>query len=202
MKRKESMFFRALGEIPESYIDELTQWQKEHDSDVPSGHTKPTLRTDELPDQKEEMIMKQTAAYSADKNKEAGISVRKLRPVTIGIFASLAACAVIAVGFGSRFIGLNSPDSKPAVSLEEESETEPLKSEDEGAPQTEVVDENPSSAEETTFTESVSEEDRILELYSCYGDDSETSGIPEIPKNSVMQPARRWRRLEKTSSMG
>ena len=30
MKRREAAFFRALGDIPESYIDELTQFQAEH----------------------------------------------------------------------------------------------------------------------------------------------------------------------------
>ncbi len=180
MKRKETMFFKALGEIPESYIDELTQWQLE------SEHNKPARRSVELPDPKEETIMKQNAQFSTDKNKEAGISVKKLRPITIGIFASLAACGVIAAGLGSKLFGQRTPDVQPAVSVTEDSETESVVSEEEGVPATEFVDDGTTPDDSTTNTETVSEEDRVWDEFSCYGDDSETGGIPEIPADSAM----------------
>ena len=63
--------------------------------------------------------MKHTVTDTADKNREAGISVRKLRPVTAGIFASLAACAVIGIGFGTGFFGKEGIGRTPADAPEQ-----------------------------------------------------------------------------------
>ena len=96
MKRRETVFLKALGDIPQPYIDELTRFQQEQ---APASAAKPEAAAGDHAEplnQKERFGMKHTVQQSADKNREAGINVRKLRPVTIGILASLTACAVIA----------------------------------------------------------------------------------------------------------
>ena len=101
MKQKETEFLKALGGIPQSYIDELTAWQQEHapasDTDAADSRRKP-----DAPVQRAEKIT-MNRARTAEINPAAGIPVRRLRPITAGIFAALAACAVVAVGFGTGF---------------------------------------------------------------------------------------------------
>ena len=188
MKRKETVFFKALGGIPQSYIDELTQWQAAHTPADRTDHNTPEQRLDELQHQKECITMKHTEQQPAVKNKEAGISVRKLTPVTVGIFASLAACAVVAVGFGTGFFKKNGINT-PAASMEQ-SDTDTPESVEES-----LVDEESESVqpEESVTEEQVtdeeatrSEKDRIYEVYSCYGDNTETGGLPDVPENGAM----------------
>ncbi len=98
-KNRETVFMKALGGIPQSYIDELTAWQQEH---TPASETDAaeSLRIPDEPLRREEKItMKQTVP--AEINPAAGIPVRRLKPITAGIFAALAACAVVAAGFGT-----------------------------------------------------------------------------------------------------
>lgn len=100
-QNRETVFIKALGGIPQSYIDELTAWQQEHapasDTDAADSRRKP-----DAPVQRAEKIT-MNRARTAEINPAAGISVRRLRPITAGIFAALAACAVVAVGFGTGF---------------------------------------------------------------------------------------------------
>ncbi len=94
MKPKQKAdFLRALDSAAKDYLDDLHQWQQEK---TPLRLDKTGEVFDEPHPEKEETIMKQY------KNKETEFSVRKLRPVTAGIFASLAACGVLAVGLGMR----------------------------------------------------------------------------------------------------
>lgn len=100
-QNRETVFIKALGGIPQSYIDELTAWQQEH---APASDTDAaeSLRIPDEPLRREEKItMKQTVP--AEINPAAGIPVRRLKPITAGIFAALAACAVVAAGFGTGF---------------------------------------------------------------------------------------------------
>ncbi|MBP0966770.1 MAG: hypothetical protein J5722_03970, partial [Oscillospiraceae bacterium] len=145
MKRRETAFFRALGEIPESYINELTQFQAEHVQTSGTNRGRSGMMQDERRNHKERLNMKHTVSDTADKNREAGISVKKLRPVTAAIFASLAACAVIGIGFGTGFISKDGIGRKPADSPEPclVSDGEEQLSEDETAYiSTELTDEN------------------------------------------------------------
>ena len=184
MKRRETVFLKALGDIPQPYIDELTRFQQEH---APASAAKPAETGKEFAEpqrQKERFIMKHTEQQSADKNREAGINVRKLRPVTIGILASLTACAVIAAGFGTGLFG-NAPDRLPGFSPEQ-SGAEVLPEEDENAqtdvtevPEPDEADVDPEGSEVTV------EEELFFPAFSCYGDNTETGGIPEIPENGA-----------------
>ena len=100
-KNRETVFMKALGGIPQSYIDELTAWQQEH-TPVSETDAAESLRIPDDPLRREEKItMKQTVP--AEINPAAGIPVRRLKPITAGIFAALAACAVVAAGFGTGF---------------------------------------------------------------------------------------------------
>lgn len=192
MKRKETVFLKALGDIPQTYIDELTQFQQSHAPAGGSGNRKNPRRFAEPQRQEDDFVMKHTAQQSADKNREAGINVRKLRPVTVGILASLTACAVIAAGFGTGLLGKGGISTQPGFSPEQ-SGAEVLTEEDENAlPETDVIevtesDENGTEAEpdvtDADGTEIAAEEEMIIPAFSCYGDNTETGGIPEIPEN-------------------
>lgn len=185
MKRRETVFLKALGDIPQPYIDELTRFQQEH---APASAAKPAENRKDYAEplnQKERFGMKHTVQQSADKNREAGINVRKLRPVTIGILASLTACAVIAAGFGTGLFG-KAPDRMPGFSPEQSGAE--VMTEEEETLQTDVI-EVPETDE--TVTDPAGEEITIQEgeliypAFSCYGDNTETGGIPEIPENGA-----------------
>ena len=195
MKRRETAFFRALGEIPESYIDELTQFQADHAKTSGTDRSGTGGVPDPRSTQKERLHMKHTVTDTADKNREAGISVKKLRPVTAAIFASLAACAVIGIGFGTGFISKDGIGRKPADSPEPclASEGEEQNSEaDPAYISTELTDENGSETHtdyvETELGEEqlFDDENRVYNIYSCFGDNTETGGIPEIPENGAL----------------
>ena len=195
MKRRETAFFRALGEIPESYIDELTQFQAEHAQTSGTNRGRSGMMQDERRNHKERLNMKHTVSDTADKNREAGISVRKLRPVTAAIFASLAACAVIGIGIGTGFISKDGIGRKPAVSPEPclvSDGEEQLSEGEEASISTELTDENGSETH-TDYVESelgeeqlFDDENRVFTLYSCFGENTETGGIPEIPENGAL----------------
>ena len=182
MKQKETEFLKALGGIPQSYIDELTQFQAEHAQTSGKVRRKPKQRSDEQ--RKENPIMMHTTQRSADKNKETGISVRKLRPVTIGILASLTACAVIAAGFGISHFRNDDLEMKPGTAPEQ---SEISEEEEISMPETEVVPEE-SIPEEIPGTEdpAASVIGAVSTVFDCFGDNSETGGIPEIPENGAM----------------
>lgn len=186
MKRKETVFLKVLGDIPQSYIDELTRFQQEH---APASAAKPAETGKEFAEpqrQKERFNMKHTEQQSADINREAGINVRKLRPVTIGILASLTACAVIAAGFGTGLLGKN-PDRTPGFSPEQ-SGAEVQAEEDKNAHTdvTEVPETDEADSDQAGKEVAVQEEETIIPVFSCYGDNTETGGIPEIPENGGM----------------
>ena len=188
MKRRETVFLKALGDIPQPYIDELTRFQQEQ---APASAAKPEAAAGDHAEplnQKERFGMKYTVQQSADKNREAGINVRKLRPVTIGILASLTACAVIAAGFGTGLFG-NAPDRLPGFSPEQ-SGAEVQAEEDETAhtdvtevPETDEAYGDPEGDPEGG--EVNVQEELFFPAFSCYGDNTETGGIPEIPENGA-----------------
>ena len=189
MKRKETVFLKALGDIPQSYIDELTQFQQSRTPAAGPESRKSLQRFAEPQRQEDDFVMKHTAQQSADKNREAGINVRKLRPVTIGILASLTACAVIAAGFGTGLLGKGGIGTTPAYSPEQSGEEEIIMEEDSTDPETEIEipqEEADPAGEEVPAEIEITAEEQIIPAFSCYGDNTETGGIPEIPENGAM----------------
>lgn len=118
MSRKEQDFLRALGDIPQEYIDELTAWQQSHQPLSGPVPKRSGGILHEAHSGKEQIRMNQSEkTVSQHKNRETALSVQRIRPLTVGIFASLAACAVIAVGIGASLAG-KPETSQPAFSPE------------------------------------------------------------------------------------
>ncbi len=118
MSRTEQDFLRALGDIPQEYIDELTAWQQSHQPLSGSVPKRSGGSLHEVQSGKEQIRMtKSEKTVSQHKNRETAFSVQRIKPLTVGIFASLAACAVIAVGIGASLAG-KPETSQPAFSPE------------------------------------------------------------------------------------
>ncbi|MBR6717160.1 MAG: hypothetical protein IKI77_02315 [Oscillospiraceae bacterium] len=118
MSRTEQDFLRALGDIPQEYIDELTAWQQSHQPLSGSVPKRSGGILHEVQSGKEQIRMtKSEKTVSQHKNRETAFSVQRIKPLTVGIFASLAACAVIAVGIGASLAG-KPETSQPAFTPE------------------------------------------------------------------------------------
>ena len=186
MKQKETEFLKALGGIPQSYIDELTQFQAEHAQSHVTARRKPMQRSDEQ--RKENSIMVHSTQQTIDKHEKADISVQKLRPVTIGILTALTACVVVAAGFCMSHFKKDPLDVMPAASPKQSEttvsgETEPIPAES-SFTETEIVSEVPEDTPAVDADDSTVGE--AFTVFSFYGDNSETGGIPEIPENGAM----------------
>ena len=109
---KQFDFLDAMNGLPEEYLSELTEWQQNR-TPLPEAQE---VQQAEQPSVQEEMI-----TVKKQKNKE--ISVRLLRPVTAGIFGTIAACLVFGLYFGIRaHTGANNqPQNTPAAEIEEQS---------------------------------------------------------------------------------
>ena len=198
MKRREETFMKALGDIPQSYIEELTAWQAAH-APASESDTQQSLRGSDEPVRREENItMNQTNTQSAEINTEAGIPVRKLRPITAGIFASLAACAVLAIGICTGFFHKNdtatqpgfAPDISNADSFSIEDAARSVQPADIGEmPETLPIPDDSSFAIDDSCDVSVvdgrleADDDQILTVFSCLGRESD---FPEIESDSGM----------------
>lgn len=172
MKQNETEFLKALGGIPQPYIDELIQFQAEHAQAPEKAWNAPKQRSDEQ--RKENHIMMHSAQHADASNRQADISVRKLRPFTIGILASLSACAVLAVGFCVSHFRNNDIAMTPATAPEQ-SEM-PVIEETEAAPEESSAAPDPAACILGEY----------MTVFTTLGDNSETSGIPEIPENGGM----------------
>lgn len=113
---KQLDFLDALNEIPEEFRDELTQWQKAGtplSEEIPEQHT--AEDAEPVVPVKEEIVMKT--------QKDREIPTKWLKPVTIGVFASIAACLAAVIYFGGKASQKDQqPDRTPAAQISEQTE--------------------------------------------------------------------------------
>lgn len=98
-------FLDALNGIPEEYVKELTAWQE-------SGEQLSAEPSAAIAEPEKEVIrMKQ--------QKKQEIPVKWLKPVTIGVFGTIAACIAAVIWVGAKNAKTQKPDVTPAAQIAE-----------------------------------------------------------------------------------
>ncbi len=101
-------FLDALNGIPEEYVRELTAWQ-ESGEQLSAEQAEPSAAIAEP--EKEVITMKQ--------QKKQEIPVKWLKPVTIGVFGTIAACIAAVIWVGAKNAKTQKPDVTPAAQIAE-----------------------------------------------------------------------------------
>ena len=97
---KEQDIIKALGNLPQDMLDELTEWQQ---SGVPLTDALPELDSDSPARTEKPVIVQRRNRAMKQKQKKSAAPLRLL-PWTAGMTAAIAACAFVAASVGKEAI--------------------------------------------------------------------------------------------------